>query len=230
MRLLLVGDIMVVWEAMEAAIAVRKLAWTSESVGSAAAIAAALERKKPDVIVMQARLPEGSAAQVIDEVRRLQEEARVVVIGMDDASEDVFLAALETGARGFVDRTASMDEFLACIQRVAEGQMYIPQRLAARLVQEYRELVPRRGEDLHLSKREMDVLALLAHGHSNKSIAHHLFVSEHTVRAHLRNIMQKLNAENRVQAVARITRDGLLLSLPAPRLRESAEEMRARLA
>lgn len=215
MHLFSIGDVVVLWDAMREAMAARGLDWRLGTAESTAACRAYLQRTRPDVVITQAQFDEGNALEVIN-VARLHGDIPVLVVALDSTGEEMFLPALEAGAKGFIDRTASMDELLEAAARVAEGKTHIPQRFAARLAIEYRQMSQRRPAPLGLTERELGVLALLAHGYSNKAIARALVVSEHTVRAHLRNIMRKLNVENRVQAVARVTREGILAALPLP--------------
>jgi DNA-binding NarL/FixJ family response regulator len=209
MRVLLIGDMALLWEGVAQALATQGL---SRSVVRLPSIAEAVNqvcRSRPDVALVQSRLPDGKACEAVRLLRGVDDGIRVIVLGIGDRNEETFLAALEEGASGFVDGTASFDDLLNAVRRVAAGDTFIPHNLAIRLASEYRErAVPLEGPCL--TGRELEVLRLLAQGYPNKAIARQLVISEHTVRAHLRNIMHKLNAENRVQAVARATRDGLL--------------------
>jgi DNA-binding NarL/FixJ family response regulator len=218
MRVLLVGDMALLWEGIAQALATRGLSRSVVRLPSITEAANQVCRSRPDVALIQSRLPDGKAADAVRLLRGVDDGIRVIVLGIGDRNEETFLAALEEGASGFVDGTASFDDLLSAVRRVAAGDTFIPHNLAIRLASEYRERAPRPLEGPCLTGRELEVLGLLAQGYSNKAMARQLVVSEHTVRAHLRNIMHKLNAENRVQAVARATRDGLLaedgLSLP----------------
>jgi DNA-binding NarL/FixJ family response regulator len=206
-RLFLVGEIILLWEAIEQAIKARGLPWRVETASPTVALMAARHRIKADVVMLQARAGEAGYSQVAPLV---QQDVKVVIVAIDEASEEAFLPALRQGAAGFLDRTASVEEVLACVRRVAQGEMHIPARLAARLAGEYRELALSQSGSFCLTSRELEILEQLAKGYSNRAIAAALYLSEHTVRAHLRNIMHKLNVENRVQAVARATSGGLL--------------------
>jgi DNA-binding NarL/FixJ family response regulator len=197
-------------EAIEHAIGSRELAWKVDSAAGLADFKATLSRTAPEIIVTQASFSDGDAARLLQLLRSRQASTQVIVIGLDDASEEHFLPALELGARGFIDRTTSTSELIDCILGVARGEMHIGRRLATRLAEAYRQAAPARPRNSGLTDRELQVLTLLAHGYTNKEIASRVMLSEHTVRAHLRNVMQKLSVENRVQAVARATRQGLL--------------------
>ena len=221
MRVLLVGDMALLWEGVAQALATRGL---SRSVVRLPSITEAVNqawRSRPDVALVQSRLPDGKACEAVHLLRRVDESIKVIVLGIGDRNEETFLTALEEGASGFVDGTACFDDLLDAVRRVAGDDTFIPHSLAIRLASEYRERAGRPLDGACLTGRELEVLRLLAQGYSNKAMARELVVSEHTVRAHLRNIMHKLNAENRVQAVARATRDGLLAddgpSLPEER-------------
>jgi DNA-binding NarL/FixJ family response regulator len=224
MRVLLIGDMALLWEGVAQALTTRGL---SRSIVRQPSIKKAVDqvrRSRPDVALVQSRLPDGKACEAVRLLRSVDDGIRVIVLGIGDRNEETFLAALEEGASGFVDGTASFGDLLDCVRRVAAGDTFIPHNLGIRLASEYRERTIRPLEGACLTGREMEVLHLLAQGYSNKAMAHQLVVSEHTVRAHLRNIMHKLNAENRVQAVARATREGLLVDDGMP---ESEDRPRA---
>lgn len=226
MRVLLVGDMALLWEGVARALAMPGLARSVARLPSITEAVSQACRSRPDVALVQSRLPDGKAADAVRLLRGVGDGIRVIVLGIGDRNEEAFLAALEEGASGFVDGTASFDDLLEAVRRVVGGDTYIPHNLAIRLASEYRERAVRPLDGACLTSRELEVLRLLAQGYSNRAMARQLVVSEHTVRAHLRNIMHKLNAENRVQAVARATRDGLLGEdgLPPP------EERRALIA
>lgn len=221
MRIFLAGDMAILWEGLAQVLSRRNPSWTIVRLGSIADVVHRLAHGAPNVVVLQSQLPDGSASDAVGTLCRAAEDARIVVLGIGSQNDETFLAALEQGASGFIDSTASLDELLTCVRRVAAGDTYIPHTLALRLADEYRARSARRTRDgSELTDRELEVLDLLAQGYSNKAMANELVVSEHTIRAHLRNIMHKLSAENRVQAVARATREGLL---PTPSIPEVPE-------
>lgn len=217
MQILLVGDMEILWEGLAAVLSRRDRTWSAVRVAHVADAVRKVACGAPDVVIIQSQLPESDAAEAVGALSKACDGIRVVVLGIDGHNDDTFLAALEEGASGFVETTDSLDELLTCVRRVADGGTYIPDTLALRLATEYRHQTARAMPNgTELTEREKEVLGLLAQGYSNKAMARELVVSEHTVRAHLRNIMHKLRADNRVQAVARATRDGLLVVPDAP--------------
>jgi DNA-binding NarL/FixJ family response regulator len=210
MRVLLVGDMALLWEGIAQALSARGLSRSVVHLPSITEAVRYVSRSNPDVALVQSRLPDGRASDAVRLLRNASDSVRVIVLGMGDHNDEAFLAALEEGASGFVDGTASFDDLLNAVRRVRDGDTFIPHRLAVRLANEYKGRAARPPEGTALTGRELQVLQLLAEGYPNKSVAQKLVISEHTVRAHLRNIMHKLDAENRVQAVARATREGLL--------------------
>jgi two-component system NarL family response regulator len=135
----------------------------------------------------------------------------VVLLLIGDDGDDA-LAALRLGARGVLDKHTDGTRLVNALRQAVEGEITVTPRLATRLVAEYAAIAtgrkPRPG-DSELSQREIDVLALLALGDTNQQIADKLCVSVHTVRAHLRSVMQKLGVKNRVQAAAYALNSGL---------------------
>jgi DNA-binding NarL/FixJ family response regulator len=216
MRVLLVGDMVLLWEGIAQALSTRGQSRPIVRLPSIAEAVRQVTRSSPDVAIVQSCLPDGSVSEAVRLLRSASDNVRVIVLGIGYQNDEAFLAALEEGASGFIDGTASLDDLLDCVRRVGEGETFIPHRLAVRLAREYRERAPQPPQGSGLTGREMEVLQLLAQGYPNKTIARQLVVSEHTVRAHLRNIMRKLDAENRVQAVARATREGLLVEDGTP--------------
>ena len=159
------------------------------------------KRHRPDVLLLDLRMPTLNAVGVIKEVRDLDVSARVIVQTTYDTDEDIY-QAIKAGAKGYLLKDATLEELLDSIRRVYAGETCIPPALGAKLVSRMS------GETL--TSREVDVLKRLTRGRSNKEIAADLFISETTVKTHLRSIFSKLNVISRTEAIAAANRRGLI--------------------
>jgi DNA-binding NarL/FixJ family response regulator len=156
---------------------------------------------RPDVTLLDLRMPELDGVGVIKEIRAVDEKARFVVLTTFDGDEDIF-RAIQAGAKGYLLKDVPREALMDCIRRVHAGETCIPVHLAMKLAERVS------GETL--SEREIDVLKLMARGKSNKEIGSGLFISEGTVKSHVKNIFAKLNVISRTEAVANATRRGLI--------------------
>jgi DNA-binding NarL/FixJ family response regulator len=141
-------------------------------------------------------------AEVVAQLGRREPGVPVLCLLLSQ-DDEAAISALRSGVRGVIDDTFDGEQLVESIQQCAEGQFVMSKALATRLAQQYafgHEAAPATAPDADLTQRETEVLTLLAEGCTNRQIAGKLCVSEHTVRAHLRAIMQKLQVSNRVQA------------------------------
>jgi DNA-binding NarL/FixJ family response regulator len=179
-------------------------------IGSAGDIATGLDvvsTYQPDIVVLDVNLPDGSGVDAITALRRLAPGAEVVILtGFADSA--LLARALEAGCAGFVSKGNRLDELIAAIEAVAAGQVSVPPDLLDGLVAHLRPQTVQLGHDLTV--REREILELLAAGRSTTDMVAELVLSVHTVRNHVRNVLQKLNASSRLEAVAVATRAGLL--------------------
>jgi two-component system NarL family response regulator len=156
---------------------------------------------RPDVALLDLRMPILDGVGAINEVRRLDTSARVIVLTTFDADNDVS-RAVKAGARGYLLKDAPREELLECIRKVHAGDTCIPAPLVAKLMAGI--------SSESLTGRELEVLKLLARGKSNKEISLSLYVSETTVKSHLRSIFTKLNVLSRTEAIAVASSRGLV--------------------
>src|SRR5687767_13722423 len=170
-----------------------------EVVGAAGNLAAGLdlvEHAHPDVALVDIRLPDGSG---IDLTRQLLERRPdlAVVLYTGDADAELLYEGLDSGARGYALKAGTMEELLAAIEQVAAGGSYVDPRLDRIL------LSPRATARVpQLSPREREIMHLMAEGHTAERIGEQASVSVETVRTHVRNVIRKLQARNRVHAIA----------------------------
>jgi two-component system, NarL family, response regulator len=156
---------------------------------------------RPDVTLLDLRMPEVDGVDAIKEIRALDEKARIVVLTTFDGDEDIY-RAIQAGAKGYLLKDVPREALMDCIRRVYAGETSVPMHLVAKLAE--------RVSGDTLSKREIEVLKLMAKGRSNKEIASSLFISEGTVKSHGKAIFAKMNVFSRTEAVAEATRRGLI--------------------
>jgi DNA-binding NarL/FixJ family response regulator len=156
---------------------------------------------RPDVTLLDLRMPELDGVDVIKEIRATDEKARIIILTTFDGDEDIY-RAIQAGAKGYLLKDVPREALMDSIRRVHAGETSVPVHLVAKLADRVR------GETL--SKREIEVLKLMAQGKSNKEIASTLFISEGTVKSHGKAIFAKMNVTSRTEAVADAARRGLL--------------------
>ena len=154
---------------------------------------------RPDVILLDLRMPELDGVGAIKEIRELDERAQIVVLTTFDGDEDIY-RAIKAGAKAYLLKDTARDALVECVRRVYAGETYLPPLLAAKLAERVS------GETL--SAREIEVLQRIAAGKSNKEIGAELFISEGTVKTHVKSIFAKLDVVSRTEAVATATRRG----------------------
>ena len=156
---------------------------------------------RPDVTLLDLRMPMLDGVGAIQEIRRREFSARVIVLTTFDTDADLS-KAIKAGAKGYLLKDAPREELLTCIRRVHSGETVIPPTLVTKLTA---SLTAEPVTD-----RELEVLAQLARGSSNKEISATLNISESTVKSHLRSIFTKLNVLSRTEAIATASRQGLV--------------------
>jgi DNA-binding NarL/FixJ family response regulator len=159
---------------------------------------------RPDVVLMDLRMPGGSGVDAIAALAAAGSSANVLVLTTYDTDRDI-MAALDAGATGYLLKDAPRDELFGAIRAAAAGESVLSPAVATRVVSRVRTS----GSE-ELSARETDVLALVARGRSNREIARALFVSEATVKTHLGHVYVKLGVNDRASAVATAYDRGLL--------------------
>lgn len=166
--------------------------------------------RRPDVALLDIRMPVLDGLAATAELRRVAPDVPVVVLTTFD--EDAYVArALAEGARGFLLKAADPRELIIGVRAAAEGAAYLSPRIAGRVIAGLRlsEKHTARDRVAALTPRERDVLALVGRGLSNQAIARHLNLAEGTVKAHVSTILTRLNADNRVQAAITAYEAGL---------------------
>jgi DNA-binding NarL/FixJ family response regulator len=156
----------------------------------------------PDIVMLDLRMPKKDGLQVINElIASRRPKPRIIVMTTYETEEDIRRALL-AGAKGYLLKGALSDQILETVRKVAQGEALVPPKIASMLTESL--------SHPELSSREFQVLRLLAAGKSNKEIGTALLITEHTVKAHVKSILIKLDAMGRTEAIAIATKRGLL--------------------
>ena len=156
---------------------------------------------RPDVVILDGRLPGLSGAQTLVKLRQEFPDARVLMLSIDEGEEDIY-RAMQAGAAGYLPKATHLQEWLKAIRAIHAGERYLTPALAARLAA--------RGAAATLTARELEVLELVSKGLSNREIAAALGCSETTAKWHLKNVMQKLDVTDRTEATRAAVERGIL--------------------
>lgn len=162
---------------------------------------AQFRKHQPDVTLMDVRLPDKSGIEALIDIRAEFPEAKIVMLTTFEGDVEV-QRALEAGARGYILKSTAPKELVDIILQVHAGKKRIPSQVAAQLAEHL--------SDEALTDREVEVLSQIAGGNRNRDIAEKLFITEETVKVHIKHIMEKLGASDRTQAVAIGLRRGII--------------------
>jgi len=171
------------------------------AVSKAGDALAAFREKLPDITLMDLRLPDGNGISTMISILEEYAEARIIILTMFEGDVEI-QRALKSGACGYILKNMPPEELLQVIRAVHIGKKRIHPEIAANLADHL-------GEE-NLTRRETEVLQLVSEGNSNKEIGRKLFISEETVKGHVKNILGKLGANDRTQAVSIAVRRGII--------------------
>ncbi|PLR82591.1 response regulator [Bacillus sp. V33-4] len=180
-----------------------------------------VEQNQPDVVIMDINMPRINGVEATRQLIDKYPDTRVIILSIHD-DENYVTHALKSGASGYLLKEMDADALVEAVKVVADGGSYLHPRVTHNLVKEYRRLVAEQSgsgdqyiqhadirRPLHLlTRRECEVLQLLADGKSNRGIGESLFISEKTVKNHVSNILQKMNVNDRTQAVVVAIKNG----------------------
>jgi DNA-binding NarL/FixJ family response regulator len=177
----------------------------------------------PDVMLVDLRMPGMRGPELTAKVKQTVPAVEVVVLTVSEDQEDL-LAALRAGARGYVLKAAAQSETVPALLAAARGESWLSPKMAAMLIDEFTRLPSSLfrnalADQAYLTPRELSLLSRLAQGMTNREIAHAMNIAETTVKTHLKNILEKLHARNRLEAAAIALRFGLAELPPEPAVR-----------
>lgn len=211
-KVLLVDDHAMITEGLSRVLGAERGIEIVATAGSGAEVFVAIDRHKPDVVVMDYQLPDIDGATVTRELRSTHPETRVIML-TGSTDDRVLVDAIEAGCSGYITKVNAVDELAAAVRAAHIGESVISPSMLARLLPRFKA----KGRDRstsELSKRELEVIRLLAEGLSNIEIAQRLVVSLNTVRNHVQSIITKLDAHSKLEAVSTAVRRGII-SYPA---------------
>jgi DNA-binding NarL/FixJ family response regulator len=185
----------------------------AEAEDGESAIARA-EETAPDVVLMDVRMPRVNGIEAARRIRELLPSSKILMLTVSDEEDDLY-EAIKAGANGYLLKEISGDEIAVAIHAVVQGQSLISPSMASKLLSEFNSLARQAAEKEELpapvlTARELEVLKLVAQGKSNKDVADELYISENTVKNHVRNILEKLHLHSRMEAVMYAVRKRLL--------------------
>jgi DNA-binding NarL/FixJ family response regulator len=175
-----------------------------------------VKRIKPDLVLVNDNLSKFESSEVVRTINESDPEVKVAVL-TDSIDQKDLLAAIESGATGYLHKEARVDEFVESIDIIGKGGVVISPQMADGLGDNLN--LNKNTEEqvqIELSEREVEIVRLLAKGATNKNIAKELFIAENTVKVHIKNILQKLNLRNRQQLAAYAAKEGLVTDLKNP--------------
>jgi len=161
----------------------------------------AFREKQPDIVLMDVRLPDMSGIDAMIAIRNEFPDARFIMLTTSEGDVEIH-RALEAGARSYMLKSMPPKEVIEAIRQVHAGKKRIPQEIGARVLEHY--------SDETLTTREIEVLQQIGGGNRNRDIGERLFISEETVKVHIKHIMEKLGASDRTQAVAIAVKRGII--------------------
>jgi DNA-binding NarL/FixJ family response regulator len=188
-----------------------------EVVGEATDGIQAVEKAQelmPDVVLMDVRMPKRSGIEATQQIKELLPHVKILVLTISDEEADLY-DSIKAGAAGYLLKEISTDEVADAIRSVWAGHSRISPAMASKLLTEFQAMTKRADERQQiapprLTDRELEVLRLVAKGLNNRDIAKNLYISENTVKNHIRNILEKLQLHSRMEAVIYAVREKIL--------------------
>jgi DNA-binding NarL/FixJ family response regulator len=166
----------------------------------------------PDVVLLDIRMPRRSGLEACQSIKQAVPTTKIIMLTVSDEEADLY-EAVKSGASGYLLKDSSIEEVAQAVRVVADGQSLISPSMAVKLIDEFKQMSRPEREHvpgLRLTDRELEVLRLVARGLNNREIAKQLFISENTVKNHVRNILEKLQLHSRMEAVMYAVKEKLL--------------------
>lgn len=211
-RLLVVDDVPLFRAGLASALRDAGFEVVAEAGGGEAAVTAA-EKHQPDLVLLDILMPGISGLEVVEKISAVAPSVKVILLTASESEEDL-LVGVKAGARGYVTKDAPFDDLVGALNAVDNGGAAVSPNMAGKLLDVTRQLL--RHQELLQSRkpvltgREIEVLSLVAEGQTSRQIGTLLFISENTVKNHIRNILDKLGLHSRSEAVLYAVREDLI--------------------
>ncbi len=209
-RVMLVDDHPIVRQGVRSVLANHPDIEVVGEADGASSLFANLEALKPNVILLDVRMPGPNGIEITQRLKRDHPEIKIIVLSTYDEDE-FLLGALRAGAEGYLLKSASAQVLASAIRQVGQGERLLSPTLVSKVMREFQELSKDKARaDSGLTDQELQVLRMIAAGATNKEIAEKLYWSEVTVKRKVQDILEKMGVANRAQAVAEAAKRGLL--------------------
>ena len=171
------------------------------------------QQTKPDVILLDVNMPNRDGIETVGVLKEEMPEVQIVMLTVSDDDNDLF-QAIKNGAQGYLLKNLEPQELYKMLEGIRQGESPVSGAMASKILHEFRQSEQKKGKSStevdELTSREIEVLEQVVTGASNKEIAKTLHIAENTVKIHLRNILEKLHVQNRIQAAVHAVREGLV--------------------
>jgi DNA-binding NarL/FixJ family response regulator len=209
-RVLLVDDHPIVRQGVRSVLANHPDIEVVGEADSANTLFASLDTAKPNVILLDIRMPGPNGIEITQRLKREHPEIKVIVLSTYDEDE-FLLGALRAGAEGYLLKSASAQVLASAVRQVGQGERLLSPQLVSKLMREFQDMAKEKARsDSGLADQELQVVRMIAAGATNKEIAEKLYWSEVTVKRKVQDILEKMGVANRAQAVAEAAKRGLL--------------------
>ncbi len=177
---------------------------------NAAGLFARIEQAKPDIILLDIRMPGPSGIEITRRLKRDRPEIKVIILTTYD-DDEYLVGALQAGAEGYLLKSASPAVLASAIRRVGMGERLLSPSLVDKVMREFQEMAQDKTlSEFNLNEEDLDILSLIADGATNREIAAELFISTVTAKRRVQEILEKMGASNRTQAAAEAARRGII--------------------
>jgi len=213
LRILLVDDHVLFRKGIASLLTARKDIIIVGEAGDGVEAVTLAHQTMPDVILMDVNMPKRDGIETVKVIKREMPHIQIVMLTVSDDDNDLF-EAIKSGAKGYLLKNLEPQELYSMLDKLRQGEAPISGAMAAKILQEFRQPdqnLERQAEAVdELTTREIEVLEQVVTGATNKEIADTLHITENTVKIHLRNILEKLHVQNRIQAAVYAVRQGLV--------------------